>query len=349
MEIQANTFPRYFLIPEKNGKDRATRLLAYYGGIRNLETMQHMVNDLAEYYGTTKTIARSRLMDFGYNETRGILRTVNGNLVPSYLFTLSENETFAISEAEALQEYFSNTEFRTVVNSGLYLYVPESGCFCLNSRKFLYFDHEGHPHLRRYAPEHMAQCCLVFRAEYGNVFRRFINGALQKGSTVGRGRRNIRYVNEKGGSPATEAGLLLRKQIEAQMQEAARYQKSFNDMTVELMQSRKVTVGMLADDTGLSEDTIKNFRNRSNIIFPIQEIVAVCIALHLPPAISMEYIRVSPSKFQTTVEMKIYEYALHQWYMLTVAEVNRKLVEMDAQPLTNLVDGFDENGRMVAN
>ena len=152
----------------------------------------------------------------------------------------------------------------------------------------------------------MAQCCLVFRAERGNVLRRFINGALQKGSTVRRGRRNIRYVNEKGGSPATEAGLLLRKQIEAQMQEAARYQKSFNDMTVELMQRRNVTVGMLADDTGLSEDTIKNFRNRSNIIFLIQEIVAVCIALHLPPAISMEYIRVSPSKFQTMIEMKIY-------------------------------------------
>lgn len=71
--------------------------------------------------------------------------------------------------------------------------------------------------------------------------------------------------------------------------------------------------------------------------------------MHLPPAISMEYIRISPSKFQTTVEMKLYEYALIQWYMRPVAEVNRKLVEMDAQPLTNLVDGFDENGRMVAN
>lgn len=120
-------------------------------------------------------------------------------------------------------------------------------------------------------------------------------------------------------------------------------------MTVELMQRRNVTVGMLADETGLSEDTIKNLRNRPNIIFPIQEIVAVCIAMHLPPAISMEYIRISPSKFQTTVEMKLYEYALIQWYMRPVAEVNRKLVEMDAQPLTNLVDGFDENGRMVAN
>ena len=44
MEIQANTFPRYLLIPEKAGKERAARLLAYYGGIRNLATMQKMVD-----------------------------------------------------------------------------------------------------------------------------------------------------------------------------------------------------------------------------------------------------------------------------------------------------------------
>ena len=62
--------------------------------------MQKMVDDLAEYYGTTKTIARSRLMDFGYNEARGILRSVNGSLVPSYYSTLLENETYTISEAE---------------------------------------------------------------------------------------------------------------------------------------------------------------------------------------------------------------------------------------------------------
>lgn len=63
----------------------------------------------------------------------------------------------------------------------------------------------------------------------------------------------------------------------------------------------------------------------------------------------MEYIRISPSKFQTTVEMKLYEYALSQWYMYSVAEVNRMLVEAEVTPLTNLVDGFDEDGRKVAN
>ena len=43
------------------------------------------------------------------------------------------------------------------------------------------------------------------------------------------------------------------------------------------------------------------------------------------------------------------EYALNQRYMRSVAEANRLLVEAEVAPLTNLVDGFDENGRMVAN
>lgn len=108
---------------------------------------------------------------------------------------------------------------------------------------------------------------------------RFLNGILQKGNTVGRGRKVVSYVDEKGGSPTTEASLLLRKKIEAQMAEMVGLDPTFNEMTVALMQKRKVTVAKLADDTGLSEDTIKNFRNRTNIIFPIQEIVAVCIFL----------------------------------------------------------------------
>lgn len=66
-------------------------------------------------------------------------------------------------------------------------------------------------------------------------------------------------------------------------------------------------------------------------------------------AISMEYIRISPFKFQTTLEMKMYKYALNQWYMRFSVEVNCLLMEAEVRPLTNLVDGFDENGWKVAN
>ena len=85
-------------------------------------------------------------------------------------------------------------------------------------------------------------------------------------------------------------------------------------------------------------------RNDPNRLFPIQEIVAVAIALHLSPEASREYIRHAPTNFLDTEEMYCYQYALNEWYMLTVAEVNRRLVEMGIKPLTNLVAGYDENG-----
>ena len=349
MEIQANTFPRYLMIPESTGKARAERLLTYYGGLRNLANMQRLVDDMAGYYGTTKTMARSRLMDFGYNEVRGILRTANGSLVPPYLSTLSEHETYTISETDALKEYLKNADFRRILNTGFYLYVPENGVYCRNDKKYIFFDQFRRPHLRSYAREHMGECCLVFREEYSNIIERFVNGVLLKTTGQGKGRKQVKYVGANGEAVTTEAGLQLRKQMEMQMREEAKFEKSFNDYTVELMDVRNVTVGALAEATGLSDHTIKNMRNKADIMFPIQEIVAVCIALHLPPEISRRYISISPSKLLKTLDMKLYEYALTQWYLQPLPVVNRLLVEAGAQPLTSLVDGYDENGIRMAN
>lgn len=346
MEIQANTFPRYLMIPE-TGKKRAGKLLDSYGGGRTLDNMQKLVDDMAAYYGTTKTMARSRLMDFGYNEVRGILRTVNGNLVPAYYSTLQKNEVYSISEQEAIREYAENPEFRQIVNSDLYLYVRENGCFCRNDNRYIFFDHEGRPHLRRYAREHMTECCLVFREEYENIVVRLVNGILQK-SPFGKGRKHVKYVGANGESPVTAEGLALRKKLEREMAQEASLGLSFNDMTVKLMDQRRISVDKLVEKTGLSVDTIKRMRNKTDLGFSIQSIVAVCIALHLPVSVSMDYIGRSPAKFLDGIEMKMYEYALHQWYMDEVPVVNRRLVEAGVMPLTDLVEGFTEEGVKVA-
>ena len=62
----------------------------------------------------------------------------------------------------------------------------------------------------------------------------------------------------------------------------------------------------------------------------------------------MDYIGRSPAKFLDGIEMKMYEYALHQWYMDEVPVVNRRLVEAGVMPLTDLVEGFTEEGVKVA-
>ena len=349
MEIQANTLPRYLLIPDANGKKHVEKLLGSYGGERSLENMRRLVDDMAAYYGTTKTMARTRLMDFGYNEARGILRSANGKLVPAYYSMLQKNETYSISEKEAIEEYIRNSEFRDVLNSGRYLYVRENACFCLNDSKYLYLDHVGRPHLRRYARENMGECCLVFRTAYVNAVVRLVNGVLQKDASWGKGRKKICYVGVNGESPVTEEGLKLRRQIEKQMADKAAIDMSFNDMTIALMEKKRISVGKLAELTGLSDDTIKNMRNKSDIAFPIREVVAVCIAMHLAPVSSGTYIAKSPTKFLDSVEMRLYEYALNQWYMDSVPKVNRRLVEAGVPPLTSLVEGYDESGMKIAN
>ena len=344
MELQANSFPRFLMIPEKAGKKEAERLIAYYGGIKNLETMRKVVDGMAERFGTTKTMARSRLKDFGYNEARGFMRSVDGNLVPSYMSELSDLETYTISEKDAVKEYARNPEFKSLIDSGRYIYVE--GHYCLKEIKYYRMDQFGFRHLTGYAREHMSECCLVFTYEHTRDARLFRNGFMNKSGAGGC--RTLVYKNADGSSPVTAEGKILLRQIEKARTESHELSLPFNEMLVSLMAKRKVTIAPLAEDCGLSRDTIKNMRNDPERAFSIREVVAVCIALHLSPEISEMMIEKSPAKFIDTTEMRLYEYAMRMWYDQPVAVVNRRLVEAGVNPLTKNVDGYDENGIKMA-
>ena len=168
MEMQSNIFPGYLMIRQKFGKAHAEKLLASYGGGRNLGNMKCLVDDMAEFYGTTKTMARKRLIDFGFTEARGIMQSVDGKLVPSYISDLKDNETYSVSEAEGIREYLRNKEFRRVIDTGLYAYVE--GHYCLDSPEYIFTDRYGFRHLRPEAWENMSACCLVFKITFENVF-----------------------------------------------------------------------------------------------------------------------------------------------------------------------------------
>ena len=340
MEVQANKLPGFLMIQDGPGKKHAAALLASYGGERSVENMRRLVADMAEYYKTTKTVARTRLMDFGYTEVKGLLQTANGNLVPSYRSELPADETYTIDEVDGVREYVRNPEFRKLLDTGLYAYVE--GHYCLDNPDFIRTDQFGIRHLTPYARINMDKCCLAFKVVYQNTIIRVFNGIMRKGS--GRGRQEIHYVKKDGTSAVTEEGLKRRAAIMKETADRAIVEKTFNQMTVELMKSRKMNIVPLAEVTGLSRDTIKNMRNDPSRLFPIQEVVAVAIALHLDPDVSREYIRRAPTNFLDTDEMKLYRYALIHWYKFSVAKVNRMLVEMQARPLTNLVEGYDENG-----
>ena len=52
-------------------------------------------------------------------------------------------------------------------------------------------------------------------------------------------------------------------------------------MTKELMKSKGFTIERLAEQTGLSVETIKSMRNDPETRFTIEAVTAICIAMHL--------------------------------------------------------------------
>ena len=343
MELHANKLPGYLMIQEKYGRIHAQKLLESYGGERTLTNMNRLVSDMAEYYKTTKTIAKTRILDFGFTEVKGLMQSANGDLVPSYISTLAKDETYTIDEAEAIKEYVENARFRKLIQTGKFVYVE--GHYCLKHRNYVVKDQFGDCHLTSYARQNMHECCIVFKTSYKSALTAIVNGVLQKGT--GRGRKQVNFVRYDGKPVTTDEGLALRERAMREVKEKDAVVTNFNQMTKDLMQMRHVTISKLAEETGFSEETIKNMRNDKERIFPIQEVFAVCFALHLPYDISREYIRLAPSKMLNTVDMWLYDYALNHWWEYPLRTVNRKLLEAGALPLTGDVEGFDESGRML--
>lgn len=338
MEIQANKLPGYLMIDEESGRKKAEELLNSYPRM-GIENVAELVRDMAEHFGTTQTLARTRLEAMGYQEVRGIMRSANGRIVPAYISYLKDNQTYIIDHSDALKAYIADPEFRAVLDSGQYIYCE--GHFCLKHPQYVKVDHWGHPHLTIYAREHMHECCLVFEKVYGHALKVLINGVLRRARG---GEKQVRYVRQDGASPVTAEGQAFRKMIMEEYNLAAQVEVSFNDRIVKLMDAKRISKKQLAERTGLSDATIQSMRNDPDRQFTIESIVAVCIGLHVPVEISLPLIESSPTKFMKSEEMSAYRYVLTHCYEQEVPQVNRILVEAGYKPLTSLVEGYGEDG-----
>ena len=338
MELHANKLPAYILIQEKPGKAKAKELFDSYGGERRIENMVRLVNDMAEYFGVTKTIARSRLFEFGYRDVGGVSQYIRGRYIAPYLNDLGKNQSYCIDEQSALQEYISNPLFRRIIDRGNYEYV--NGHYCLRDSKYIGIDRKGEKYLTVYARKHMAECCLVFECKNEKIVASLSGGAIHK---TGISNKKCVYTDRDGKSLVTEEGLAARRKILQRMEERAVAEKNFNQMTVDLMTSKGITVEGLADRTGLSEQTIKNMRNDPNKNIGLEAVLAVSIAMNLSPETRELYIDKSPNKWRNTEDMNVCHFLLGSSEGMSVADFNRKLLEHGSTPLTPLITGLNED------
>lgn len=100
-----------------------------------------------------------------------------------------------------------------------------------------------------------------------------------------------------------------------------------------LMKQANVTIEELEERSYISSRTISRLRTEERKEYTFDQVVAICVALHLPPWISRLMLQRAGLLLRHTVQHQAYQFILDCLYMESVDEVQQFLVETGCMPL----------------
>lgn len=109
--------------------------------------------------------------------------------------------------------------------------------------------------------------------------------------------------------------------------------RTFHEALAALMKIKHMTVEQLAEAASMSEKTIKRFRSTERGDYTMDQVVALCIGLHLPPWLSCELTARAGLILRDIPEHRAYRYILDCLFMDRIEDVQRLLKENKLEPL----------------
>jgi DNA-binding Xre family transcriptional regulator len=336
MEQQANGLAPRIQMPYEQAKAKAVEFIARYPGLELIDIMEAVIDDMARFFNVSRIAAKIRMIDLGYEEAIGTFTYIDGRYVKPHAFSkgaLRWNQTFSISEHDAIAECESNPDLREKVQSGTYLFVDSH--FCINDEKYI-SNENGQLSLTGYARRHVDKCCLVFDL---TLLKSASNGEFFDESVLNRDATSD-IIFEAHYSDST-----INKDVDAQAKAINAYNKElaeimrnlpggFAGALKSLMAWKEKAVEALAGACSLDPKTIRRMRNCEDYESSIETIVAICIALQLPPAASEALIDRSAYSLGVSEKHLTYRFLLNSCYTKTIYECNEMLQRLGFEPLT---------------
>ena len=295
MEWQANRLAPRIMMPAKTTRQKIKELLTMYPKMSKQEKLEHVIEDIAKFYGVSKVSAKIRLIDLGYKEAAGVLCYVNNHYVNSYAFkpeALKKMQTFEINFADAVRAYNENLKFKRLIESGQFLYVDSH--FCFNDKKYIGENKQGGAALTKYAKEHLDECCLVFclhvKSRDEVINKNNSECALRK-SLFSEKLIEADFCSQINKQDTVERKKQLIKQGKILNEIVALQQKlpaTGRDTILFYMKEEKLTQEKLAEKAGMSTATLRRITNEENYELSMEKAVALCIGLQLPPFLSRD-------------------------------------------------------------
>ena len=242
-----------------------------------------VIRRLAEEYRVPRTTLRRRLVQLGNPSARGAVNYVDGKYITPFAFTEEHSEkgqaTLVIGRKALADLYHRSGEFRQLMGRGDFVYAD--GHVCLNDPQFLRATRDG-ARLTPWANAHADACCLRFEKVWlrENEESVWLFGTLNSSED---------YVREYDRFLDRRLSLTARERLARRNRLMQSMPSDFSDALVFLMESRdegKLSVEELAARACVSTKTISRYRSGGRIQYQPDVVVALCIALNLPPWLS---------------------------------------------------------------
>lgn len=339
MEWQANALAPRIQMPLSTFKSKAFELIKQFraelGTSELIDVMEPVIDALAAFFCVSRTAAKIRMIDAGYEEAIGTFTYIDGRYVKPHKFKkgiLQRNQTFSIGAEEAAIQSITNPEMAALVRDGSYLYVDSH--FVLNHPRYITQDENGVTVLTNFARNNMEECCLVFDLSVKSGCKEryhsecFLN--RDKTSDID---FEIKYCNGFEYATPERKAKILAETLADEMRVYNELPNSYNSSLKIVREWRDVTYKELAERTMVNERTIRRIVNGEEP-GSINSIILICLGLHLPPKISSHIIRNSPFSLNFNNNSHIwYDFALTHLYPKSMDEIRAFLQEHGADPL----------------
>ncbi|MCR4638250.1 helix-turn-helix transcriptional regulator [Ruminococcus sp.] len=310
------------------------------------ELVEDMLKRVAMLFDVPRFAAKQRARQLGWDVADGAFVYVDGKWHQPFYFPegiLEQYQTFVIDKNGFDKIYSSNADFAELIDSGKYLYIGY--VVCINDPKYLkarFIGNRVELELSDYACEHADECCLVFSFKSTSYLREMQDkyefyGESYLSKEVKSENYVEHYYDKNFNQDCLQNADELKKEIAAILKAQEKEDNVFLEMqqnhlttfgaTLEYHRKRKkhITLEQLAERSGLSVTTIKNYRSGKSVP-PIENVMAVCIGLNLPKAYSLHLLKTCSYSLGDSPRDRAYrlcldydEGTLEQWNMILAA------------------------------
>ena len=292
--------------------------------------LDYVARRIAADYVLSKSRVRARMIQLGYIAAVGALNYVDGKYITPFAFSdtgnCSGDETYVISRKNVSLLYKKDKAFQQIMQSGKFAYVDGHVVYCESDNVIQ--DTNG-VRLSGWANAHIDRVSLRFSKTYiGNHHYTYNFGQMNSKEAV---ESAFKFLDLSGTMTLKE----LQKAADHMVEEMP---NSFHGALAYIMKGR-CTVDELVRRIPISRSTLLRLRTEERKQYNLDQIIAICIGLHLPPWMSEILLDRARLSVKRTGPYAYYGIILDCFFMDSILEVQQFITENGFEPLNLNFDG----------